>query len=248
MHKEAIFASLESLPDFKIDLNFNCKSNFIPFIKNIAPSDTYKIYKQGSNLRLDMTLVGFKTLKCVRGNLSVLFKGRGQENDGELYVVDHDSKNVSNIFNDVAYAKVEKDLEDILNDQQYQKLYKADKFKIEAELDKKGETRTKMLEGFKAEKHNLKIQFTMTKFRINTQEVQSLQRFKTYEDYLAKNSFDISPSVQSQPKECANPHFVRVETELHEQQLLTQGSRDAVNVITSNTVQGFATDKKISKK
>jgi hypothetical protein len=63
-----------------------------------------------------MTLVGFKTLKCVRGNLSVIFKGRGQDNEGELYVVDHDSKSVSNIFNDIAFAKIEKDLEDILND------------------------------------------------------------------------------------------------------------------------------------
>ena len=49
-----------------------------------------------------MTLIGFRKLKCIRGNLSVLFKGRGQENEGELFVVDHDSKSVSNIFNDIA--------------------------------------------------------------------------------------------------------------------------------------------------
>lgn len=64
-----------------------------------------------------MTLVGFRNLKCIRGNLSVLFKGRDQENEGELFVVDHDNKSVSNIFNDIAYAKIEKDLEDILSDQ-----------------------------------------------------------------------------------------------------------------------------------
>ena len=93
---------MESLPDFKIDINFNCKSNFIPFVKNITPSDTYKIYKQGSKIRLDMTLVGFRKLKCIRGNLSVLFKGRGQENEGELFVVDHDAKSVQNIFSDIA--------------------------------------------------------------------------------------------------------------------------------------------------
>ena len=240
LHKDAIFASLEALPDFKIDLNFSCKSNFIPFVRNIAPSDTYKIFKQGSKIRLDMTLVGFKTLKCVRGNLSVLFKGRGQENDGELFVVDHDSKSVSNIFNDVACAKVEKDLEDILADQQYQKLFKADKFRIEPELDKRGEIRAKTIEGFRAEKHTLKTQFTMTKFRVNLQEVQSLQRFKTFDEYLAKNSFDIAPHASGE----GNPHLVRVETEQPEHALLTQG----VNVITSNTMQGFATDKKVSRK
>ena len=41
-----------------------------------------------------MTLIGFKKLKCIRGNLSVLFKGRGQENEGELFVIDHDLKSV----------------------------------------------------------------------------------------------------------------------------------------------------------
>jgi hypothetical protein len=100
-------------------MNFNCKSNFIPFVKNITPSDVYKISKKGSNLRLDMTLVGFRKFRCVRGNLSVLFKGRGKDNEGELYVVDHDQKSVSNIFNDLAYTKIEKDLEEILSGEQY---------------------------------------------------------------------------------------------------------------------------------
>jgi hypothetical protein len=84
-----------------------------------------------------------------------------------LYIVDHESKSVSNIFNDLAYAKVEKDLEEIMSDQQYQKLFKADKFEIEPEVDKKGEIRQKLIEGFRSEKHNLKTQFTMTKYRIN---------------------------------------------------------------------------------
>lgn len=138
---QAIFSSLESLPDFKIDIQFNCKSNFIPFVRNIAPNDTYKIFKEGSKLRLDMTLVGFRQLKCVRGNLSVIFKGRDQQNEGELFVVDHESKSVSNIFNDIAYTKIEKDLEDIMTDKNYQKMYKADKFKLEPEIDKRGEIR-----------------------------------------------------------------------------------------------------------
>ena len=86
-----------------------------------------------------MTLVGFRKFKCIRGNISVLFKGRGQENEGEMYIVDHDMKSVQSIFSDIAQAKIDKDMEDILNDQQYQKLYKAEKFKISPEIDKKGE-------------------------------------------------------------------------------------------------------------
>lgn len=95
MHREALFASLERLPDFKIDILFSCKSHYIPFLKNITPSDNYKIYKKGSSIRLDMTLVGYKKFKCVRGNLSVIFKGRGSgDSEGELIVVDHTNKTV----------------------------------------------------------------------------------------------------------------------------------------------------------
>lgn len=63
-----------------------------------------------------MTLIGFRKFKCIRGNISVLFKGRGQENEGELFIVDHDNKSVANIFNDIGYSKIEKDLEDILTE------------------------------------------------------------------------------------------------------------------------------------
>lgn len=62
LHKEAIFRVLERLPDFNIDLRFECTSSILPnaLTSSFTPSDTYKIYKQGSNLRLDMKLIGFK--------------------------------------------------------------------------------------------------------------------------------------------------------------------------------------------
>ena len=57
-NKNSIFEVLEEIPNFKVDLNFTCESNWFPIFSSVAPSDTYKIYKQGSNLRLDMTLLG----------------------------------------------------------------------------------------------------------------------------------------------------------------------------------------------
>ena len=44
-NKQAIFKVLESLPDFKVDLNLTCDSNLFPIFSTMAPSDTYKIYK-----------------------------------------------------------------------------------------------------------------------------------------------------------------------------------------------------------
>jgi len=40
-----MFNVLESLPDFKLEMSFECESNFIPFLKSFTPHDTFKIYK-----------------------------------------------------------------------------------------------------------------------------------------------------------------------------------------------------------
>jgi len=50
-------------------------------------------------------------------------------------------------------------------------LYKADKFKIEPVLDKKGEIVGKAIEGYNAEKYLVKTTFTMTKFKVNLAEM-----------------------------------------------------------------------------
>lgn len=74
-------------------------------------------------------------------------------------------------------AKLDKDLEDIMADAQYQKMYKADKFQMEPELDRrKGDIISRVIEGFKAEKYSLKTTFTMTKYQIGVSEVQSIRR------------------------------------------------------------------------
>ena len=106
LHREVIFKTLEALPDFSVDLHFECISSFIPFVNYISPSDTYKIYKKGSNLRLDMTLIGFRKLQSIRGNLTVIYKGRGSTNAGELLLIDHDRKSVNSIFEETVENKV----------------------------------------------------------------------------------------------------------------------------------------------
>ena len=89
-----------------MDLHFECSSPYIPFLSHLAPYDTYHINKSGSNLRLDSTLLGFKKLKSIRGNISVLLKGRnseaGGEQEGELLMIDHERKTVASVFEENA--------------------------------------------------------------------------------------------------------------------------------------------------
>ena len=58
----------------------------------MCPSDTYRVYKQGSQVRIDTTLLGFDQTNWVRGNRTYIFSGR--ENGADLYEIDHDTRTV----------------------------------------------------------------------------------------------------------------------------------------------------------
>lgn len=47
----------------------------VPLMSRVAPSDTYKVYKSGSRVRIDTTLLGFDNTSWKRGNRSYIFTG-----------------------------------------------------------------------------------------------------------------------------------------------------------------------------
>lgn len=80
---------LADLDDFYLEMRWDL-SSWVPLLTKLCPNDTYKIWKKGSCLRVDTTLVGFENLKWIRGHVSFLFlpttddKGRV----GAFYIVD----------------------------------------------------------------------------------------------------------------------------------------------------------------
>ena len=87
-----------------MEITFHFESSVIPFISRIAPSDTYRIWKRGSNLRADMTLAGFDGFRIQRADQTFLFLGEGYTSDdgkvslppGSLIVLSHKEKEVTN--------------------------------------------------------------------------------------------------------------------------------------------------------
>ncbi|CAI9762765.1 unnamed protein product [Fraxinus pennsylvanica] len=95
-----LIGTMRRMRDFYMEITFHFESSIIPFISRIAPSDTYKIWKRGANLRADMTLAGFDGFRIQRSDQSILFLGDGSEDGkvppGSLCMVSHKDKQAMN--------------------------------------------------------------------------------------------------------------------------------------------------------
>ncbi|CAL5364921.1 unnamed protein product [Camellia sinensis] len=99
-----IVASATRILDFYMEITFHFESSVIPFIGRIAPSDTYRIWKRGSNFRVDMTLAGFDGFRIQRSDQTFLFLGEGYSSEdgnislppGSLIVLAHKEKEITN--------------------------------------------------------------------------------------------------------------------------------------------------------
>ncbi|KAJ7979675.1 Ankyrin repeat domain-containing protein [Quillaja saponaria] len=95
-----LVSTMRRMRDFYMEITFHFESSVIPFISRIAPSDTYKIWKRGANLRADMTLAGFDGFRIQRSDQSILFLGDGSEDGkvppGSLCMISHKDKEVMN--------------------------------------------------------------------------------------------------------------------------------------------------------
>lgn len=86
-----LLAKLHDAPDFYVEMKWEFTS-WVPLVSRMCPSDTYKVYKSGPNVRIDTTLLGFDQTNWQRGNRSYIFKG--QSDTAVMMEVDHETKQV----------------------------------------------------------------------------------------------------------------------------------------------------------
>ncbi|XP_071179075.1 ankyrin repeat domain-containing protein 13D-like [Mytilus edulis] len=86
-----LLQKLKESPDFYVEMKWEFTS-WVPLVSRMCPSDTYRVYKSGSNVRIDTTLLGFDNTNWERGNRSYVFKGT--ERSATVMEIDHDKKEV----------------------------------------------------------------------------------------------------------------------------------------------------------
>lgn len=110
-----VVSTMKRMRDFYMEITFHFESSVIPFISRIAPSDTYKIWKRGSNLRADMTLAGFDGFRIQRSDQSILFLGDGSEDGkvppGSLCMISHKEKEVMNALEGAGSLATEEEVQ-----------------------------------------------------------------------------------------------------------------------------------------
>ncbi|KAG7380038.1 hypothetical protein PHYPSEUDO_007850 [Phytophthora pseudosyringae] len=90
--QETFMQAQEKLPDFEAEIFIEAHS-WVPMVSSVLPSDTIRIWKRGSQLRIDSALKGLDGIKWKKGPMSHVYLGRhGGERAGHAVVMDHDSK------------------------------------------------------------------------------------------------------------------------------------------------------------
>uniref|UniRef100_A0AAV1TJ66 Ankyrin repeat domain-containing protein n=1 Tax=Peronospora matthiolae TaxID=2874970 RepID=A0AAV1TJ66_9STRA len=90
--QETFMQALEQLPDFEADIFLEAQS-WVPMVSSVLPSDTIRVWKRGSQLRVDWTLKGLDGLKWTKGAMSHVFLGRnGGQRAGHAVVINHESQ------------------------------------------------------------------------------------------------------------------------------------------------------------
>jgi ankyrin repeat protein len=161
---------LSALPDFFVEIKWEFSSNVIPLVSKIGPHDICKLWKVGSKLRFDSTLVGWKNLRSKRRNISVIF-------DEELFIVNHSKQMVVNPLEELDHEETNEVINDIMSSEPVQGNLSLLGHNISEEKNWRGLHNSKIIGNWKAFKYRIS-------FRTHVAVVKKSKKSESFQDYF----------------------------------------------------------------
>ncbi|XP_076441537.1 ankyrin repeat domain-containing protein 13C-like isoform X2 [Babylonia areolata] len=194
--RPSLIQALKDIGDFYLELKWDFNS-WVPLVSRMLPSDVCKIFKKGSCIRLDTTLVDFNDMHWERGDISFVFNG-SERPQQSLTVLD----NRLGVYQKIRYEESDACLEeevsilmgsDILSAQMSTK-------NITFSRAQHGwlfrEDKTEMVGDFKADFYYVNGLILQSRKRREHLTPEDVQKNKAIMENIGRGSWDQSPPVE----------------------------------------------------
>lgn len=179
-HVDEFVEALARMKNFSMNMRWECKSSIIPFVKRFTPSDVYQIYKRGKNVRIDLTLIGWESLKTRRGNISLLFNGHSKK----LEIFDHVSRVNRDFDAEPSEAMIEHTVEKLLKNKKFNNEIQVLDVEIIPDKNWKGELQSESINNWKCKKKKLTCQIEVDREKKMILADKQFDKVSTVEEYL----------------------------------------------------------------
>jgi len=185
--RETLYEHLAAIPDFYLEIKWDFRSCIIPFISFFTPSDTYKIWKMGSSVRLDFSFLGFNNNSSVISDTTILMREgylvKDQFKKLDFTILDHKNKQLVNPLQTPESEELDELAKEISESPPVQGDLTISDVKWEQSKTFFGNMKIRKIHYRLAQKY--KLQFDTI---INTKSLKNSALNKTYEEYLECNS------------------------------------------------------------
>ncbi|KJE92733.1 ankyrin repeat containing protein, variant 2 [Capsaspora owczarzaki ATCC 30864] len=109
----ALLQQIDQFGDFYLQIKWDFHT-WIPLASRLLPNDVCRIYKRGTCIRLDSTLVDFSDMKWQRGNISYLFECDAA-GEATITSIKHDEKTFQRVTKDAVDEYIEDEIDMIMS-------------------------------------------------------------------------------------------------------------------------------------
>jgi hypothetical protein len=190
-HGPVVKEHLAGKPDFYMEIDWKFVS-WIPFVSRFCPSDTFKVWKRGADIRVDISLIDFENYSWKRGHVSFVFKHRKSDGEVEFHVINHSEKTRQVSTQDDEFTLDERELDDnveaLLQSELITPELLSDEVTMEQEQNWLGKPKTVTVRHRECAAYKLKNLTVMTRKKDSHVPIEVLEKRKLKRKLLKKKT------------------------------------------------------------